>query len=138
MKILFLCTGNSARSQIAEALLRLRAEQAVIAVDVASAGTEPQGVNPLTIEVLSELEIDATGAVSEHLDRYIDGHWDRVITVCDRAAESCPAVPGAAERRHWSIPDPAAAKGDHEQRLEAFRAARDDLDGRIRELIAER
>lgn len=138
MKVIFLCTGNSARSQIAEALLRRRAEEAAIAVETASAGTDPQGVNPLTIEVLAEAGIDAAAAVSEHLDRYIDERWDRVITVCDRAAESCPTFPGAAERLHWSIPDPAAAEGGHEQRLEAFRVARDDLDGRIRGLIAGR
>jgi arsenate reductase len=124
VKTLFLCTGNSARSQIAEALLRLRAGQAAVAVEAASAGTDPQGVNPLTIEVLAELGIDSGAAVSEHLDRYIDEPWDRVITVCDRAAQSCPSFPGAAERLHWAIPDPAAVQGDHKQRLAAFRAAR--------------
>jgi arsenate reductase len=138
MRVLFLCTGNSARSLIAEALLRHREEDAAISVEAASAGTDPQGVNPLTIEVLADLEIDASSAISEHLDRYIDEQWDHVITVCDRAAEACPVFPGAAERRHWSVPDPAAVQGDHEQRLEAFWVARDDLDGHIRRLIAER
>lgn len=135
MKTLFLCTGNSARSQIAEALLRLRVGQAAMLVEAASAGTDPQGVNPLRIEVLAELGIDADAAVSEHLDRYIDEPWDRVITVCDRAAQSCPSFPGAAERLHWAIADPAAVQGDHERRLAAFRVARDALDDRVRALI---
>ncbi len=82
--------------------------------------------------MLAEHGVDASAAGSEHLDRYIDEQWDFVITVCDRAAESCPNVPGAATRVHWSIPDPAGAEGDHEQRLTAFRVARDDLDERIR------
>ncbi|MEE8336904.1 MAG: arsenate reductase ArsC [Dehalococcoidia bacterium] len=134
IRVLFLCTGNSARSQLAEALLRRRAAQVATAVETASAGTEPQGVNPLTIEVLAEAGIDAGDAVSEHLDRYIGEQWDYVVTVCDRAAESCPTFPGAAARLHWSVPDPAAVEGDREQRLAAFRTARDDLDRRIRVL----
>lgn len=132
--MLFLCTANSARSQLAEALLRRRAAQAETAVETASAGTDPQGVDPLTVEVLAEAGIDAGDAVSEHLDRYIGEQWDYVVTVCDRAAESCPTFPGAAERLRWSVPDPAAVKGDHGQRLAAFRTARDDLDRRIRAL----
>ncbi|HJM88660.1 MAG TPA: arsenate reductase ArsC [Dehalococcoidia bacterium] len=136
MRVLFLCTGNSARSQLAEALLRRRLDDlAADGTHVASAGTDPQGVNPLTIAVLAEVEIDASDAVSEHLDRYIDEPWDYVITVCDRAAESCPMFPGAAEQMHWSTVDPADATGDREARLSAFRGARDTLDARIQRLL---
>jgi arsenate reductase len=132
VRVLFLCTGNSARSQIAEALLR---EAGGARVEVASAGTDPQGVHPLTVEVLGEVGIDVRGAVSEHLDRYVDQRWDYVITVCDRAAESCPTFPGAAERLHWSIADPAAAAGSDDARLAAFRGALDDLRRRVEGLI---
>ncbi len=129
-RVLFLCTGNSARSQLAEALLRrIAGAQA----SVASAGTEPVGVHPLTIEVLAERGIDIRDAGSDHLDRYVDDDWDYVITVCDRAAESCPTFPGETERRHWSFPDPAAAEGDRRQ---AFRDVRDAMERRI-EAFAE-
>ena len=133
MRVLFLCTGNSARSQLAEALLRDRAGHRV---EVASAGTDPKGVHPLTVEVLAEFGIDAGGAVSEHLDRYLGEQWDFVITVCDRAAESCPTFPGAANRRHWSFPDPAAAGGGPERQRVAFRRVRDGIDERIRAFAA--
>jgi arsenate reductase len=138
MRVLFLCTGNSARSQLAEALLRRRLDDlAADGTHVASAGTDPQGVNPLTLTVLAEIDIDASDAVSEHLDRYIDGPWDLVITVCDRAAESCPTFPGAAEQIHWSTVDPVDVAGDRESQLAAFRGARDTLDTRI-QLLLER
>ena len=133
-KVLFLCTGNSARSQIAEPLLRRRAGDAV---EVASAGTDPAGVNPLTIDILAEIGIDASGAVSEHLDRYFDKRWDYVITVCDRAAESCPVFPGAARRLHWSFPDPAAEEGDDAARRAAFRAVRDAIDERVAAFVED-
>lgn len=129
-RVLFLCSGNSARSQLAEALLRRGAGEGV---SVASAGTEPVAVHPLTIEVLAERGIDVRDATSDHVDRYVDEPWDYVITVCDRAAESCPAFPGETERRHWSFPDPAAAGGD---RGKAFRDVRDAMERRI-ETFAE-
>ena len=118
MRILFLCTGNSARSQIAEALLRARGGDRF---EVASAGTEPTVVDPLTVEVLRERGIHAADAVSKHLQRYLEEPWDYVVTVCDRAAESCPVFPGAARLLHWSFPDPAAEEGDAERRR-AFRS----------------
>ena len=100
---------------------------------VASAGTDPQPVHTLTVEVLAELGVDASAAVSKHLDRFLDRRWDRVITVCDRAAERCPTFPGAARREHWSLPDPAAAGGDRAERRAAFRRVRDAIDERIEE-----
>ncbi len=129
-RVLFLCTGNSARSQMAEALLRRRAGEGVA---VASAGTDPVAVHPLTIAVLAERGIDVRDASSDHVNRYVDEDWDYVITVCDRAAESCPTFPGETEQRHWSFPDPAAAEGD--QRT-AFRDVRDAIEQQI-EAFAE-
>ena len=129
-RALFPCTGASARSQLAGALLR---RIAGAQLSVASAGTEPVAVHPLTIEVLAERGIDARDATSDHVDRYVDEGWDYVITVCDRAAESCPTFPGGTGRRHWSFPDPAAAGGDRRQ---AFRDVRDAMERRI-EAFAE-
>ena len=132
MRVLFLCTANSARSQMAEALLRRRAGERV---EEASAGIEPKGVHPLTIEVLAEVGIDAGGAVSDHVGRYLDEAWDYVITVCDRAAESCPVFPGAGRRLHWSFPDPAAAGSDDDERRAAFRRTRDAIDERLASFV---
>lgn len=132
-RVLFLCTGNSARSQMAEALLaRLGGD----GWNVRSAGTAPAGLNPLTVAVLAEIGIDDAGAESKHLDRFVDEPWDYVITVCDRANESCPLFPGGRERLHWSFPDPAAASGDAAARLEAFRHVRDAIRARIAEFLA--
>lgn len=133
VRVLFLCTGNSARSQMAEALLRARAGPAL---DVSSAGTDPQGVNALTVEVLAERGIDASAATSDHVDRYLSEPWDYVITVCDRANESCPVFPGAARRLHWSFPDPAGATGTDGERRAAFRRVRDAIDRRLAEFTA--
>ena len=132
MRVLFLCTGNSARSQLAEALLR---ERCGARVRVASAGTDPRAVHPLTVEVLAEAGIDASDAVSKRLDRFLDEQWDWVITVCDRAAESCPTFPGAGRRQHWSLPDPAAAAGDPAERRAAFRRVRDAIAGHIEAFV---
>src|SRR5207253_4234177 len=101
-RVLFLCTGNSARSQMAEALLR---EQGSEDWDVRPAGTAPAGLNPLTVEAMAEVGIDISGAESKHLDRFLHEPWDYVITVCDDANESCPLFPGGRERWHWSTPD---------------------------------
>ena len=131
-RVLFLCTGNSARSQMAEALLRHYGGGRFA---VCSAGTEPKGVHPLTVRVLAELGLPTDGLVSKSLDRYLDQPWDYVITVCDRAAESCPVFPGAATRLHWSFPDPAAVPGSPEARLAAFRAVRDAIAERVRAFV---
>jgi arsenate reductase (thioredoxin) len=123
-RVLFLCTGNSARSQLAEAMLRVLGGAAF---EVASAGTHPAGVHPLTVQVLAEVGIDASSARSKHLDEFIAEPWDLVVTVCDAAAEACPVFPGARHLEHWSFADPAAVEGPPEHRLAAFRATRDAI-----------
>ena len=127
-RVLFVCTGNSARSQIAEALLRERGGEAF---EAHSAGSEPAGLNPLTVRVLAEAGIDVGEAESTHVDTYVGEPWDYVITVCDRARESCPVFPHAGAQLHWSLEDPAAAEGDDATRMAAFRATRDDIRARI-------
>jgi arsenate reductase len=130
--VLFVCTGNSARSQMAEALLRARGAGRF---HVRSAGTRPQGINPLTIRSLAAIGIDATSHTSDHIDQYTGEPWDYVVTVCDNAAEECPVVPGAGQRLHWSFPDPAAVEGSDEQRFSAFEAVREAIDRRISAFI---
>lgn len=124
-QVLILCTGNSARSQMAEALLRHLAGERL---GVASAGSKPSSVNPLAIEAMAEQGIDISDYRSKHLNEFLTHPFDYVITVCDNAAESCPLFPGKAERVHWSFPDPAAVTGSHVEKLNAFREVRDDLE----------
>lgn len=127
-RVLFLCTHNSARSQMAEGLLRaLGGEQ----FEVASAGTEQTHVRPEAIAAMRELGIDISGHTSKTLDRFLGESWGELITVCDSANESCPIFPGARHHRHWSIDDPSGVTGSDEVRLAAFRRARDELWGRI-------
>jgi arsenate reductase len=134
-RVLFVCTHNSARSQMAEAFLRKLAGDRF---DVASAGTEARGVHPMAIQAMAEDGIDISLQRSKTVDRFLDQRFDLVITVCDDAAEACPVFPNAAERRHWSFPDPSAVLGDVEQRFAAFASVRDAIRDRIeRELIAE-
>jgi arsenate reductase len=121
-RVLFLCTGNSARSQMAEALLRAIAPQEC---EAHSAGTHPSGVNPCTVEVMAEVGVDITRQRSKHVSEFIDEHFDYVITVCDRAKDACPILPGAERVFHWSFEDPAAAPPP--QRREVFRRVRDDV-----------
>lgn len=128
-RVLILCTGNSARSQMAEGLLRALAGDHI---DVYSAGTRPSVVHPLAIEAMQEHGIDISGHRSKHLDEFRAQPFDYVITVCDSAAETCPIFPGKAERIHWSFPDPAAAQGSEAERLAAFRQVRDDIKGHLR------
>ena len=123
-----MCTHNSARSQMAEGLLRHLTEDRFEAY---SAGTEATHVRPQALRVMSELGIDISGQESKTLDRYLGEPFDYVITVCDEANEACPFFPGAAERLHWSLPDPAAAEGTEEERLEVFRSVRDRLKDHI-------
>lgn len=127
-RALFVCTHNSARSQIAEGLLRHLAGDNF---EAASAGTEATSVRPEAIRAMSEIGVGISGQESETLDRYLGEHFDYVITVCDAAGESCPAFPGPAERLHWSMPDPSQAAGTEEERLEVFRFVRDRLKARI-------
>ena len=127
-RVLFLCTGNSARSQMAEGWLRhLGGDR----FEVASAGTNPVGVNPLAVEAMAEVGIDLSSHRSEHVGQYRDQHFDDVITVCDRAKESCPVFPGAKRLHHWSFEDPAVGVGNHDERLAIFRAVRDQIRRRI-------
>jgi arsenate reductase (thioredoxin) len=132
-RVLLLCTGNSCRSQMAEALLRHLAGDDVAA---ASAGTEPKTLHPLAAHVMSELGIDISRQRSKGLDAVIGQPWDFVITVCDRAKESCPIFPGDAERIHWGFDDPAEAKGTEEERLRVFRRVRDEIQARLRLFVA--
>lgn len=128
-RVLFLCTHNSARSQMAEGLLRNMAGDRF---DVFSAGTERTYVQPLAIDAMREIGIDITPQTSKTLDEFEGQTFDYVITVCDRANESCPILPGTTERIHWSFEDPTAATGTDEQRLRAFRTVRDALQQRLR------
>lgn len=123
-RVLILCTGNSARSQMAEGWLR---DLAGDRFEVASAGTHPSLVNPLAIAVMRERGVDISAHRSKSVDEFRTQPFDYVITVCDAAAEACPVFLGPARRIHWSLPDPAAVAGDETQRLAAFRDARDAL-----------
>lgn len=126
--MLFLCTHNSARSQMAEGLLR---ELGGDRYEVASAGTEARGIHPFAIQAMAEAGIDITTQESKTLDRFLSEPFDLVITVCDDAAEACPVFPGARERRHWSFPDPSRVRGTDEERFAAFARVRDAIRERI-------
>ena len=127
-RVLFLCTHNSARSQMAEGLLRALAGDRFEAM---SAGTEATHVRPLAIRAMRELGVDISGQESKTLDRYLREPFDYVITVCDDANEACPFFPGAANRLHWSFEDPSRAKGSEEERLAVFGSVRDRIRQRI-------
>jgi arsenate reductase len=127
-RVLFLCTHNSARSQMAEGLLRHLAGDRFEAM---SAGTEATHVRPLAIKAMEEIGIDISGQESKTLDRYLNEPFDHVITVCDDANEACPFFPGAANRLHWSFEDPSKAEGTEEERLEVFRRVRDVISDRV-------
>jgi arsenate reductase len=123
-RVLILCTGNSARSQMAEGLLR---HDAGDRFDVESAGTHPSRVRPEAIAVMREIGIDISGHRSKSVDEFAGQQFDYVLTVCDNARESCPIYPGHANRLHHRFDDPAAVEGDEEQRLAAFRRVRDEI-----------
>ncbi len=126
-RVLFVCTGNRARSQMAEGLLRHLAGNRFQAC---SAGTEPKGVAHLTVEIMEEIGIDIRSQRSRSVEEFAGERFDYVITVCDSARERCPAFPGG-RRIHWSVEDPAEAEAQGEPSRQAFRAARDDLRTRI-------
>ena len=134
-RVLFLCTGNSARSQMAEGLLRHGGGDSF---EVFSAGTKPTHVRPEAITVMRELRIDISGQRSKSVDEFTNQAFDYVITVCDNAKESCPIFPGRSNRIHWSIEDPAAVEGSEEQRLAAFRRIRDELREGLRSFLEHR
>jgi len=129
VRVLILCTGNSARSQMAEGLLR---HDAGNVYDVFSAGTKPTRVRPEAITVMQEAGMDISGHRSKSVDEFAGQDFDYVITVCDNAKESCPIFPAKTQRIHWSIEDPAAVQGSEEERLAAFRLARDELRARLK------
>ena len=133
VRILVLCTANSARSQMAEGWFH---ELGGARVLVESAGARPSRVNPMAIEVMAERGVDISGQRSKSLDEFRHQPFDYVITVCDNAAQSCPVFPGPAERIHWSFPDPAAAP-EGNARTDAFRSVRDGLEARIRAFLRE-
>jgi arsenate reductase len=138
MRVLFLCTHNSSRSQMAEGLLQARGGAQFI---VASAGTHPRTVHPLAIRTMSEIGIDiseAAGHYAKSLDAFSGQPMDLVVTVCDEAAEECPFFPGARRQEHWSFPDPSAATGTEEERLAVFRQVRDAISARLERFLVER
>ncbi len=132
-RILFVCTGNSARSQMAEGLAR---DLAAPEVEVASAGTHPAGINSLALEAMRDRGIDISAQRSKRVED-VPGEFDYVITLCDDAAQNCPAVPARRARLHWSLPDPAAAAGDAAQRRTVFRQLREEIERRLRDWLLE-
>lgn len=132
-QVLILCTGNSARSQMAEGLLR---EMAADNFEVFSAGVAPTHVRSEAIEVMREMGIDISAHRSKSVDEFLGQEFDYVITVCDNANEQCPTFPGKTQRLHWSFADPAAVEGDDNVRLNSFRSARDKIAAQLRLFIA--
>jgi len=130
-RVLILCTGNSARSQMAEGLLRADAGDRF---EVASAGVNPSQVRPEAIAAMREIGIDISGQRSKSVAEFVAQEFHYVITVCDNANEQCPIFPGKTERIHWSFEDPAAVQGDAEARLAVFRRVRDEIRARLKTL----
>jgi arsenate reductase (thioredoxin) len=130
IRVLFVCTGNSARSIMAEALLRHHGGDRF---EVHSAGTEPKGVNPLTLRILAEAGIDASYARSKSVQEFLGQSFDHVVTVCDQARQVCPVFPGAGESLHWGYEDPAEAEGTEEERLAVFRRVLIQLGERVQQ-----
>lgn len=123
--VLILCTGNSCRSHLAEAILRRAAGDVI---EVASAGSKPAGyVHPMAIEVLKEIGLDASGHRSKHLSEFLEVPVATVITVCGNADQVCPVFPGQVNRFHWGFDDPAHAVGTEEEKLVVFRRVRDEI-----------
>jgi len=127
-RVIFVCTHNSARSQMAEGMLRAWGDDRF---EVHSAGTEATRVRPEAIAAMAEIGIDIGAQTSKTLEPFLGESFSWLITVCDQAKEACPTIPGVRQQAHWSIDDPSAVEGDDETRLEAFRAARDHLRDRI-------
>lgn len=136
VKVLFLCTGNSARSQMGEALLRVHGGDIF---DVYSAGLEPKGLNPYTLRVMAEKQIDMSRHWSKDVREYLGKvNFGYLITVCGHAEENCPAIfPGVSYRLHWPFDDPAAAMGGDDEILAKFRTVRDEIETKVREWVAE-
>ena len=132
IRVLFVCTGNSARSQIAEALLK---DYGGSDFQVFSAGTAPKGVNPYTVRVLDEVGIDWSGAMAKSVTEFVGQPFDYVITVCDRARQTCPVFPGSHNSLHWGLDDPAEVEGPDAAKLEAFRRTRTEVATRLRPFV---
>jgi protein-tyrosine-phosphatase len=133
-RVLFLCTGNSARSQMAEALLEHRSGHLI---EARSAGSHPKPLHPNAVRVMAERGIDISDRSTKHLDRMTRTRFDHLITLCDKVREVCPEFQGQPALAHWSIPDPAAASGTDEETYEAFRRTAEDLEERIGSLLAQ-
>ena len=133
-RVLFLCTHNSARSQMAEGFLRAMGGDRF---EIASAGTEATRVHPLAIRAMEEVGISLAGHTSKTLDRFLGQLWDYVITVCDSANERCPVFPAQTRRIHWSFDDPSRATGTEEERLGTFRRIRDEILATLRGWLAD-
>lgn len=133
-RVLILCTGNSARSQMAEGLLRHDGGEKFA---VSSAGVEPSQVRPEALAAMREIGIDISGQRSKSVDEFRGQEFDYVITVCDHANEQCPIFPAGTKRLHWSFEDPAAALGDNKARLSVFRRIRDEIREHLRIFISD-
>ena len=133
LRVLFLCTGNSCRSQMAEGFAR---DYAGDRLEVYSAGTSPEPIRAETVEVMREVDIDISGQYSKGLDA-VPQEMDVVVTVCDRAAEACPFFPGSPRVLHWSLPDPTQAQGTPDEVRQTYRAVRDRIAELVRVLVSE-
>ncbi len=133
-RVIFVCTHNSARSQMAEGMLRAWGGGTF---DAVSAGTIQTELRPEAVEVMREIGIDISAQRSKAIDQLAGQGFDRLVTVCDEARESCPTLPGVTEQQHWQVADPSAVGAGEQQRIAAFRRARDELAARVRDLIAE-
>jgi arsenate reductase len=131
-KVLFLCTGNSCRSQMAEGFLRKMAGDKF---EAHSAGTKPSVVNPMAIQVMREAGIDISGQRSKNVADYVGTHFQYLITVCDNAKEQCPIFPGPSIREHWPFDDPADATGTREEKLAVFRRVRDEIAEKVKGFV---
>ena len=132
IRVLFVCTGNSARSQMAEAFLRREGGDRF---EVFSAGTDPRGVNPLTVRVLDRLGFETSSLRSKSVDEFLGQRFDYVVTVCDRARENCPYFPGGGLTLHWGFDDPAEATGSEDERLAVFERVFGEISMRIRSFV---
>jgi arsenate reductase len=133
-KVLFLCTGNSARSQMAEGYLRHIAGDEF---EVMSAGIEPKGLNPLAVEVMKEVDIDISRQTSKDVREFLGQAIPYVVTVCDNAKQRCPIFPRTYKFLHWSLEDPAEVTGSHEEKLAVFRRVRDEIRQRIEQELLQ-
>lgn len=133
-RVLFLCTGNSCRSQMAEGWMRsLGGDQ----YEVFSAGTHPTTVNPMAVKVMKEAGIDISSQTSDSIETYINQSFDLVVTVCDRARETCPVFANSRKQLHWGFDDPAEATGPEEEQLDLFRRVRDEIRAQIAGYLSE-